>query len=245
MKVFTGAVCLLSLFATSLCTIPSYIKICQRNDEKLAECIISSVTNLRERLKTGIPELNVPAMEPLHIDRITFAKRESGLSTNLTNLKVSGVSDFEIIKIVPTLTKKGHTFRIEARVPKLHVVGDYEVNTNILQLKLDGKGPFTADLNDYHFECIMKGRRIEKNERTYLEFPLMQCNSVISKASVYLHNLFGGNKVLEEATNQAISENSDALFQDIWPEISDAVRAEFTDIANKITLSFSYDELFP
>ncbi|KAB0797683.1 hypothetical protein PPYR_08676 [Photinus pyralis] len=244
MKVLTSAVCVLSFIVSSTCTIPSYIKICPPN-EKYAECVISAVNNLRKTLTTGIEELNIPPMEPLYLGQVSFPNRQAGLATNLTNLKVTGASGFEIIKLVPTLTKRGHTFRIEARVPKIHAEGEYEVNTKFLQLELNGSGPFTADIEDYHFECMLKGRKTEQDGRTFLRFAKIQCHTVIGKSSIYLHNLFKGNSVLEKATNQAISENSDQLFKEVWPEIGNALSDKFTEIANKITVSFNYDELFP
>ncbi|KAF5269306.1 hypothetical protein FQR65_LT02607 [Abscondita terminalis] len=225
-----------------------YIKVCKFNDEHLSDCIFSSVDMIRDRLKNGIEELNVPPLEPLFIDRLSFGNgkdQASRLATNLTNLKITGASEFKLIKVVPTLTKKGHTFRIEAIIPTLHIEGDYEINTKILSLELQGKGPFTANLNEYHFECMLKGKKVEKEGINHLEFAKMQCNVVIGKSSIYLHNLFGGNPILEKATNDAISENSESLYQDIRPGISDAIRQRFTDIANRITLSFTYEELFP
>ncbi|KAK4879065.1 hypothetical protein RN001_007211 [Aquatica leii] len=246
MKVVSGLF-VFSAIAFCSCKIPDYIKVCKFNDPQLGDCISSSVNMIRGKLKDGIKELNVPPLEPLFIDRLSFGNKDyaSHLATNLTNIKITGASEFNIIKVVPTLTKKGHTFRIEAIIPKLHIEGDYEINTKILSLELKGNGPFTADLNQYHFECMLKGKKVEKEGANHLEFAKMQCNVVIDKSSIYLHNLFGGNPILEKATNDAISENSESLYQDIRPGISDAIRQRFTDIANSVTLAFTYEELFP
>ncbi|KAF5306615.1 hypothetical protein FQA39_LY08804 [Lamprigera yunnana] len=244
---FSVVIITINIFLFCDCTIPDYIKVCKFNDEKLAECLTSSVDSLREKLRHGIKEYNIPALEPLYIEGLSFGNTadSSRLATNLTNLKISGAADFNIVQVVPSITKKGHTFRIEAIIPKLHIDGNYEINTKLLSFELQGKGPFTADLNQYHFECLLKGKKVEKNGVNHLQFAKMQCNVVIGKSSIYLHNLFGGNLVLEKATNDAISENSEQLYQDIRPGISDAIRTRFTDIANKISEAFEYEELFP
>lgn len=73
----------------------------------------------------------------------------------------------------------------------------------------------------------------------------MKCNIVFGKTSLLLKNLFNGNAALEKATEEVISKNSEALFQQIKPELTDVLVNKFTEIANRITLSFTYEELFP
>lgn len=91
----------------------------------------------------------------------------------------------------------------------------------------------------------MKGDKVQiKGENHYL-FDKMKCNLVIGKASIQLENLFNGNPVLAKATNDVIAENTDILFDEIKPNILSALREKFTDIANKITLKFKSEELFP
>ncbi|KAK4879066.1 hypothetical protein RN001_007212 [Aquatica leii] len=225
-----------------------YLKICHLNDKNYSDCVISSINHLRSYLKDGIKEINVPPMEPLEIDRFSFDNKlgNSLLATNMSDVSMKGVSTFNIIKLVHTSTKKGHTFRIEANIPKIHVEGNYEVNTKLVNVDLHGKGPFTVDLVDYHFECMAKGKKTDVNGDVYLKFATMQCNSVIANASIYLHNLFGGgNLALEKAANEAISQNSASLYQQFRPVVSDVVRNKLTDVANNITMSFKYEELFP
>lgn len=75
-----------------------YIHICQAGDANLAKCIISSVDELRAQLKTGIPELDVPALEPLPLDQIQLKRGPTNarIDANITELKVWGPSDFQI-----------------------------------------------------------------------------------------------------------------------------------------------------
>lgn len=67
----------------------------------MAKCIRESVEVLRPRLKKGIPEINVPSIEPLHIDEITIFNGDppSNLKAFLRNVKVHGASDFQITKL--------------------------------------------------------------------------------------------------------------------------------------------------
>lgn len=130
-------------------------------------------------------------------------------------------------------------------IPNLKITGTYNINTELLRVQLKGSGPFNASIDDFHFECILKGHKITKNEKNYFEFNKMKCNIVFGKTSLLLKNLFNGNAALEKATEEVISKNSEALFQQIKPELTDVLVNKFTEIANRITLSFTYEELFP
>ena len=229
------------------CEIPSYIKVCPRTHQNLSACITNSIEELKPRLINGIPELDVPGLEPLSLDSINIDSLGGGtrLATNITNIKVYGASEFTILKLVPTPTKKGYNFRFNVNIPRIRIAADYELDSKILFLDLKGSGPFNANISDYHFECIMKGHKVKKGENNHLEFDDMKCSLVIGEVSIFLDKLFEGNPTLAKATNDVINDNAHVLFDEIKPGVLKAVTGRFTEIANKITLSFKFEELFP
>ncbi|XP_031331469.1 circadian clock-controlled protein-like [Photinus pyralis] len=229
------------------CAIPSYIKVCPRSHQNLSACITNSIEALKPYLAKGIPKLDVPGLEPLDLETIVIDSLGSGtrLATNISNLEVYGASDFTILKLTPTMTKKGYNFRFQVNVPRLRVSGMYELDSRILFLDLKGQGPFHANISDYHFECIMKGHQVRREERNYLEFEDMKCTLVVGGVSVRLENLFESNPTLAKATNDVINDNVQVLFDEIKPGLLKALTRRFTEIANKITLAFTYEELFP
>lgn len=101
---------------------------------------------------------------------------------------------------------------------------------------------FTAD---YSFECKLKGHKIERESKQYLEFDKMKVKVKIGSSQVRLENLFNGDKILGRATNLAINDNVGLFLEEIMPNLQKALSEKFTTIANKITTRFTYDELFP
>ncbi|KAF5293056.1 hypothetical protein FQR65_LT11048 [Abscondita terminalis] len=245
LKYAFGILCLIQ--AAYYCAIPPYIKICPHDHKNLSACIVDSIDQLRLRLEHGIPELEIPGLEPFELAPIAIESIGGGtrLATNITNLKVHGASAFKILKLTPTLTKKGQNFRYEVIIPRLRVHGDYELDSKILFLDLKGKGPFNANISNYHFECIMKGSKVVRDNKNHLEFEQMKCNLVIGDVQILLEKLFEGNPSLSKATNDVINDNAHVLFDEIKPGVMNALTKRFTDIANKITLTFLYEELFP
>lgn len=73
----------------------------------------------------------------------------------------------------------------------------------------------------------------------------MKCDLTYANASIWMENLFNGNALLENTTNKVLNENLNMFFKDIKPVITGTLDDLFTTISNKITLHFTYDELFP
>ncbi|KAK9888491.1 hypothetical protein WA026_000742 [Henosepilachna vigintioctopunctata] len=225
--------------------IPDYIKVCKSNEKDLAQCIINSVYALRPQLKKGIPELDVPPMEPLFLDEIKLRSGPNAakLDANITNIKVWGPSEFQILEVKPNLAKKRFAFR--ATIPHIRFEGDYDIDMHILVLKYKGVGPISGNFTDYTFDCVMKGHLVKIDGKDYLKFDRMHLKLNIGKSSIRLENLFKEDPVIAKATDDVISDNTEVFMKEIQPTLERALAEKFTDIANKLTLKFTYQELFP
>ncbi|XP_017780271.1 PREDICTED: uncharacterized protein LOC108565359 [Nicrophorus vespilloides] len=234
-------ICLVALISSCYCAIPDYIHVCKSNDKKLAECIKNSVHSLKGVLATGIPELDVPPLEPLELDEIKL--RSNGLSANITQLKVWGASNFEIKDLRANIPKNRFAFIVT--LPKLNFAGRYEIDAKFVILNLLGEGPVSGNFTDYAFSAVLKGNRIQHDGQEFLKFDGMDLNITIGHSYIVLENLFNGNAALGKAANDAINDSNDILLNEIRPPLQRSLAAKFTDISNKITLKFSTAELFP
>lgn len=90
----------------------------------------------------------------------------------------------------------------------------------------------------------MKGNLIKQNGQDYLKFERMKMRISLGHAKLHLGNLFSGSS-LGTITNDVINENTDLFLNEIRPSIENSLSEKFTEIANKITLKFTYQELFP
>ncbi|XP_068903387.1 protein takeout-like isoform X2 [Tenebrio molitor] len=236
---FVGAACLASA------ALPPYIKVCTSSEKNLTNCIIDSVNLLRPKLKEGISELNVPPIEPLLLDEVKLRSGPSNakINANITNIKVWGPSGFEILELKPNLPKAKFAFKVT--IPALHFEGDYDIDMKILVLEYKGVGPITGNFTNYNFDCILKGKKVQKDGQEYLKFDKMRLKLHIGHSRISLGNLFHGDPVIGRATNDVINDNTDLFINEIKPVLENSLAEKFTDIANKITLKFTYKELFP
>lgn len=98
---------------------------------------------------------------------------------------------------------------------------------------------------DYACNVTMRGHKEKRGEKEYLIFDPFKVNLRVGQSSIDLTNLFDGDPVLGPATNRVINENSQVFLQEIRPVLERSLGELFTEMANKITSKFSYEELFP
>ncbi|KAG8282426.1 hypothetical protein J6590_036392 [Homalodisca vitripennis] len=220
----------------------SYIQICKRNDPHLEDCILDSVEKLRPKLKTGIPELDVPGLEPLVLP-VVDVSRGTGVRARGTNVTVRGASNFKVTNLKADLNNT--KFYIGIKIPFLTFDAQYEVNARILVVPVKGKGPIKANATDVEGNAVLKGRKISRDGDTYVDFTELKLDLDISNYNVHLDNLFNGNKELGDAVNLALNDNKREFMEALRPVVERIVSDVLLDIAKKVTKNFTYDELFP
>ncbi|KAK0182272.1 hypothetical protein PV327_000426 [Microctonus hyperodae] len=225
--------------------LPSYIQPCKKSDPKIDQCITNTIEGLRDKLKVGIPELDVPAIEPLTLKQIRLLRGPQGarLDINLTDIQVSGPSSFEVREL--KANTENVTFAFKVSFNKLSFHGKYQIDARILLLRLAGSGDLTGNFSGYDSDVILRAQKIVRDNDTYLKFDKMEIGIKVGKANIYLSNLFGGDPILGPASNQLLNANSNLFLDEVRPVLEDALANLFTDVANKVTRSFTYRELFP
>lgn len=79
----------------------SFLKICNRSDPNLKQCIKESVEQLRPLLSKGIPEFDIPSCEPLIIPEVAIDQGSGTVAVKSVykNIQVYGPSKFIIRNI--------------------------------------------------------------------------------------------------------------------------------------------------
>ncbi|KDR14111.1 circadian clock-controlled protein-like [Zootermopsis nevadensis] len=239
--VFLAVSCLLFNFAEQS-RIPSYIKVCKRSDPKLNDCIINSIETLRPYLLKGIPDLDVPSIEPLTLPEILVAQG-AGIKAVGKNIDIYGPGSFVIRKLNVDL--ENYQVDISVDLPYLTFDGAYEVSGRLLVLPLKGKGPVKANATDCKGDVVLYAQLMKKADGSYLQFNNIDMKITIGGYHVRLDNLFNGDKFLGEATNAALNENPKELIAYLKPIVEKTVKDIIQKIANKITQHFTVQELLP
>ncbi|XP_050665604.1 protein takeout-like isoform X2 [Leptidea sinapis] len=206
---------------------------------------MNSIEELRPKMIKGIPELDVPGIEPLSLGQIALARGPQGakLTAVVNDVKVTGPSNFKITELKSDLNKNRFDFKL--LLPRLDFAGKYKMDIQILLLRLQGRGNITGSFKDYTCNVTMKGHKEMRDGNEYLNFDPMKVKLRVGESFIYLTNLFDGDPVLGPATNRVINDNSQVFLQEISPVLEKSLADIFTEMANKITSKFTYKELFP
>lgn len=85
----------------SLKSTADFIPKCRRSDPDISSCILKGVEELRPRLKNGIPEVNLPALEPFTVPKLKLDRTAANLRIKATVKQAIayGGSNFKIEKL--------------------------------------------------------------------------------------------------------------------------------------------------
>ncbi|KAJ9577484.1 hypothetical protein L9F63_005985 [Diploptera punctata] len=223
---------------------PSYIHVCKRSDPQLENCIINSIESLRPYLLKGIPELQVPPIEPLRLPEVVVAQG-GGIKAVGKDVDVGGPGSFIIKKLKLHEYPDKYEIDIGVDLPFLTFDGQYEVNGRLLVVPLNGKGPVHANATDCKADVVLHAQLVKRKNARYLHFNAMDIDLYIGNYYVKLENLFNGDRLLGDATNAALNENQKEFINYLKPIIETTVGNVILEIANRITQSFDFDTLLP
>ncbi|XP_060810449.1 putative beta-carotene-binding protein [Amyelois transitella] len=239
------------LFVLALCgtaevltkEIPSYIQICKRDQNTIDDCVRHSIEALRPRLAQGLPELGVPGIDPFYIPELSATNVGSPIRAVGKDVKVTGAGNFTIKALSVDLD----TFTIKARVrfPKLHLDGKYKVDTTILGIPLNGQGTMKTDAVKCDAELVIYAQTFEQNGQEFIKFSKMDTNLNIKDYRIRLEGLFNGDKVLGDATNEALNQNRGEFLRAAKPILEKTVTKLLLDIANKVVKDIALDDVLP
>ncbi|KAL1373615.1 hypothetical protein pipiens_005124 [Culex pipiens pipiens] len=230
--------------------LPEYLHVCHREDPKLTECMKQSIETLRPYLARGIPELDIPAIEPINLGDLIVAESVPGQGISITakDIKAYGPSNFRLKKLKYTekfVVEYGKVYSFELELPHLYVEGRYVVDGRILLLPVKGAGKFTGNFTQGFGNVRIKGDRKVINGKNHLSLAKLDIKIKVGDGKIKLENLFGGDRVLGEIINQTINQNFSLLSHELIPLIEKALQRIFKQTGNKILERFPEEVLFP
>ncbi|KAF5283931.1 hypothetical protein FQR65_LT13692 [Abscondita terminalis] len=222
--------------------LPSFIHVCSKNDPHLHQCVIAAVEELRPYLVRGVPELNIPAIEPLVMNEL-ISEETTGLRLTADNVKAYGCSDFFVRDV--RMNFDDQTYEYDVDLPLLIINAHYNITGKILMMPIKGEGPFQANITNCKSKTKLKGELYEKDDEMYLRYKEMTVHVTIEGGDVKIENLFNGDKLLNDIVNDSINKNFDVLLHELLPVIERSLGSTFLRIANAIVEPYTFKQLFP
>lgn len=92
---------MLCVSSSSSSSAADYLHICAKDDPNLDKCMTNSIESLRPKLAEGIPNLNVPSLEPLFLGDLLLGdnSQNGGLVITARDVDAYGASNFKIKRL--------------------------------------------------------------------------------------------------------------------------------------------------
>ncbi|XP_037036851.1 protein takeout-like [Bradysia coprophila] len=227
------------LFVTALITPivafekPVYVMPCSRSDPEINACIKNSFNHLKPYLRDGLPELKVPALEPLNIEQMAMENDAGAVRVKalFSNIIVKGSSNYTVKEVRSDVKK----LRIDMRltVPRVESRGKYEVFGNVLLLPVRSNGEFWAEFSDITAIAKVYGKEVQRNGVSYMDIDKLNIDFTMKGARFKVKDNLNSQNVLGEAINQFLNTNANELVQEMRPAASQSIGKLFKNILNQ------------
>lgn len=221
--------------------IPPYIKVCGRKNPNLDQCILESVEGLRDKLREGIPELDVPPLEPLFLEKFPIAETEK-FQAHADNVTLRGLSNFEVKSFHDDREKM--QLNIEVVFKRIELDADYDIDAKII-VPIKGKGPIHIVSHDADAVVVMQTKFTEKNGVKYIYFSSMTTKLTVRDYEAEFKPADGVASPISQAINQALDGGRQEILRLTTPTLEKVISKKVLELGNKVCKNFSYDELFP
>ncbi|KAF5296798.1 hypothetical protein FQA39_LY12316 [Lamprigera yunnana] len=223
-------------------SLPSFLHVCNKSDPNLAECVTTAIEELRPYLVKGVPEFNIPSIEPLFMNEL-ISEESGDLRIIANNVKTYGCSDFFVRGMKMNLDDQ--YYEIDIELPLLRIEAYYNVSGKVLMMPIRGEGPLQANVTNCRSRTVLKGELYDKNGETYIRYKEMTMHVIVGGGIAKVENLFNGDKFLNDMINDVINKNFDAFLLELMPVIERSLTAAFLEIANAIVAPYTFKQLYP
>ncbi|XP_050499136.1 uncharacterized protein LOC126879864 [Diabrotica virgifera virgifera] len=242
MKLFIPILLSLVVYVGSERKLPPVVTQCYRNDPKVNECLLDNILSLRPKLGHGVPELFIPALSPLKVDRAELHPDKS-LNVDLYNINLYGLDSFNLKSI--DLDVKTLKAGLDISWDSVGLVTDYKMVGKLLILAIDTVGHGFGNLTKIKADAGLVLDKEIKRGKEHLKINKMDINLKIGSYNMSFDKFFGDNAELNAKGNELLNDNTSLFLEEFIPVIEtvvkDIVRSLFTTLFKK----FSYDTLLP
>lgn len=233
----------LSLVRAVTQDLPPYVKQCQAADPKLVQCITASLHHLRPYLAQGIPEIEMPSVEPFRMDELSLSLTTgpNGYKVTLRDLDIFGASNFTISDL--KLSQGSEPFQAHIKIPELKINARYTSSGVLIILPASGQGNFHSTLGD--ILATVQGTKSSRQRagQEYLHIDTLDIDLNIKTVRMVVKKVFNNNRILAEATNLFLRENGHEVLKAMMPQLRQKLSDVFKGISNQLLTHVPIDML--
>ncbi|XP_020710575.1 protein takeout [Athalia rosae] len=211
-----------------------YVKQCSRKDPKLKKCLIDALHHLSPYLRNGIPEIELPPVEPFRIDELTLSLTggPNGYKIQLREMDILGASNFTVRDI-----NLGSTFQALIEIPALILDAHYSSSGILIILPASGNGTFHGRFDGVRAVVTGAVSTSDRNGGTYMHVDRLNIELAVRVVNLQVFKIFNNNRILTEAINLFLRENGQEVLKAMEPQLKKELSVLFSAIVNQLLLN--------
>ncbi|KAF2892268.1 hypothetical protein ILUMI_13909 [Ignelater luminosus] len=195
----------------------------------------------------GIPEMDVPSIDPLAFSSIKIDTGSTGsvsMKLELLNGTISGLRNLKIEN--HKMNFDNIIFSAILIIPEFQLEGTYKMNGRILFFELNGEGLVGFNATGVRVDSVWYGSTYMKKNQKHVSIDKIKFNELnIKSVRVMFDNLFDAdNEVLTDTVNNAINDNIDTLKEDFLPIMKETLIELIRERFNRVYQLFPMDQLY-
>merc|ERR1712198_613888 len=199
-------------------------------DESVNNYIRAILQNLKAQMPSGIPDLQIPILDPLSVPIINEHVRDGPADIQIRedNLKINGMSKFETQKVDADL--QNLRLSLSLFIPRVAGNAVYDLNGKIFSIiPVYGKGKASVQLVD----LVASGSAaLPISMDGHLQATEFDVDPSFGGIAVNLENILGGGN-LGQVVNGVVNMLGKTLFDKFQPEIRKALNKAIIGEVNK------------
>lgn len=242
-KVIIIAICVSVHVHSREVDLPEAVKTCKKDSDDYASCLRLAIQESWPIFVNGIPELNVPQLDPFVVDvsNNNFAVGEVTGRISVRNSKSYGLAKARFLSLRPYHEDDHFRLDIDYEIPKVLIEGDYKAEGTIGAFRIGGKGQFNISMTDVRCMLVLEGPVI--SDRWVVE--RLSLTPEVGDMKIWASDLFNGNQQLTRSALSFANEYWEILYRGMLPFAAKTWNASLKDLVNGIFANLAFSKTFP
>ncbi|XP_011879800.1 PREDICTED: uncharacterized protein LOC105568604 [Vollenhovia emeryi] len=220
--------------------LPSYIRPCGRKEPNYEQCILENVKNIKDKICTGIPELNVSPIEPLLIEKLVIYDTPN-IKMFLEDGKIRGFCDF-VINSVHADPDKLH-FEFNILIKHFEMEATYDCDIRLLT-HLAHKGTVNITSDNTEVKQSMDFKEIIRNGKKRIYASKMSFNLNLETVDYKFDESQKELAQFYQIVKDVVNQDKENIIKKLKPTVEEIFAKEIIAVMNEM-LRNHFEALFP
>lgn len=229
--------------------LPDYLEplVCKATDPNYEKCFLTGFAKMQPLLLKGIPEVNLPPMDPFVLPIMVINRTSSNdlvkINATVRNIRVEGARNLQVngLKLEPAK----HRGEIRLTLPWTYVEMEYDVTGRLLTLPLQSKGFFRGNFTNTQMYIKSSLETYTRDKEEYYRVRKVNTKIVIGDAWIKLVAKNPSLQFAADAIANFVNQDTRTVLDAIAPLVADTTNQLIRVVGSQILATVKATDWLP